>query len=65
MARIDTAKLRAQVWEAALRADEVRRDPAVTKAAKGARTDCVQAYRSVSVLAREATAAWRRSASAT
>jgi hypothetical protein len=64
MARIDTAKLRAQVGNVAVRTDRVRRDPAVTKAAQEAGGDCAQAYRSVSALAREVGAAWRRSASA-
>lgn len=41
-------------------ADEVRRDPAVVKAAKRFAEDSAQALRSGGALAREAQSSWRR-----
>jgi hypothetical protein len=60
MARLNTALLVVQVTEAARHVDEVRRDPAVNKAADQAWTDIKQASRSISALAAETRAAWAR-----
>ncbi|WP_205351530.1 hypothetical protein [Mycobacterium bourgelatii] len=62
MARINTALLIAQ--QAAIVADRanfVRQDPAVVKAAKQARADLVQAGRSATTLLQETLASWQRS----
>jgi hypothetical protein len=62
MARIDTARLVLQVTEIGDRANFVRHDPAVVKAAKQARADIAQAGHSTYALLRETRAAWERSA---
>lgn len=62
MARINNAVLIAQVALAADRANFVRQDPAVVKAAKQAFADVGQAGRSVAVLAEEARVSWQRHA---
>lgn len=60
MARLNTALLVMQVTEAVRHVDEVRRDPAVDKAADQAWTDIKQASRSISALATETKSAWAR-----
>jgi len=63
MARINTLFLAAQVAGAAegvARANRVRQDPAVVKAAKTAMVDVAQAGRSVSKFAYETQSSWRR-----
>jgi hypothetical protein len=62
MALLKTALLIAQATEFAERANFVREDPAVAKAARTARVDVTQAVRSTSALMREMRAAWRGSA---
>ncbi len=62
MARIDAALLAAQAAVVADRANFVRKDPAVVKAAKQAAADVRQSLRSISELTAEASAAWQRSA---
>ncbi len=62
MGRINTALLIAEAVGAADRANLVRQDPAVVKAAKQALADTVQAGRSTTALILETRAAWRRSA---
>lgn len=62
MGRIDTALLVLQATDIGVRANFVRHDPAVVKAAKEARADIAQAGRSTNVLIRETRAVWRRSA---
>ena len=62
MARINNAVLIAQVALAADRANLVRQDPAVVKAAKQAFADVGQAGRSVAVLVEEARGSWQRHA---
>jgi hypothetical protein len=62
MARINTAVLIAQAAVvAADRANFVRQDPAVVKAAKQAWADFAQAGRSASTLLQETHASWQRS----
>lgn len=60
MASIKTAELIAQVAIVADRANFVRQDPAVVKAAKQARADFAQAGRSANSLLQEALASWQR-----
>ncbi|MDP7704883.1 hypothetical protein [Mycobacterium sp. TY815] len=60
MARINTAVLIAEVAIVADRANFVRQDPAVVKAAKQARADFAQAVRSANNLLQEALASWQR-----
>jgi hypothetical protein len=63
MAHINTAVLLAQQAAiVAARANFVRQDPAVVKAAKQARVDFAQAGRSANTLVQETRASWRRSA---
>ncbi|MET9605219.1 hypothetical protein ABZZ17_09140 [Streptomyces sp. NPDC006512] len=59
MPRVNLAQLAAAV-AVVQAADEVRRDPAVVKAAKQFREDSVRAFRSGGALAREAQSSWRR-----
>jgi hypothetical protein len=61
MARVNTAVLIAQAASVADRANFVRQDPAVVKAAKQARADVAQAGRSANTLLQEARASWQRS----
>jgi hypothetical protein len=61
MARIDTAVLIAQAAMVADRANFVRQDPAVVKAAKQALADVAQAGRSANTLLQETLASWQRS----
>lgn len=61
MARLNTALLIMQATEVADRANFVRKDPAVVKAAKVAREDIVRAGRSTYTLAQETRSAWDRS----
>lgn len=63
MARIDTMRLVAQVGDTALRANEVRQDPAVEKKAHEAWGDIQSAARSVAALGFEVGSAWRRTES--
>lgn len=58
MARINTAVL---IVQAAGRANFVRQDPAVVKAAKQAAVDLAQAGRSANGLVQETLNSWRRS----
>jgi hypothetical protein len=60
MARINVNEFSAQAGGFAYRANQVRTDPAVVKAAKDAWGDVKDAGHSCSVLAREANAAWQR-----
>lgn len=60
MARVNTARLAAQASDFALRADFVRTDPAVVKAAREASRDIAQAGRSTRTLIRESRSAWLR-----
>ena len=63
MARINTLRLAVHavgVAEGIARANYVRQDPAVVKAAKVAMTDIAQAGRSAGNLAREIQSAWSR-----
>lgn len=63
MARINTLSLAVQVAgvaEGIARANRVRQDPAVVKAAKVAMVDIAQAGRSVGNFAYEARSSWRR-----
>jgi hypothetical protein len=60
MGRIQTAKLAYDVAGAVYRANLVRQDPAVVKAAKQARDDWRQAGRSTAELGREVQSAWQR-----
>lgn len=62
MAHINTALLVAQATDFAGRANEVRQDPAVIKAAQEALVDIAQAGRSATALSRELRSAWQRSA---
>ena len=64
MARININEFSAQAGGLAYRANQVRTDPAVVKAAQDAWSDVKDASHSCSVLAREANAAWQRSRSA-
>jgi hypothetical protein len=61
IAHMKAAILIAQVASAADRANLVRQDPAVLKAAKQALTNVVQAGRSTNDLFLDTRAAWRRS----
>lgn len=63
MARINTLSLAVQVAgvaEGITRANRVRQDPAVVKAAKVAMIDIAQAARSVGNLAYETRSSWKR-----
>lgn len=60
MARLNTALLVMQVTDVARHVDEVRRDPAVHKAADQAWVDIKQATRSIFALATETKGAWAR-----
>jgi hypothetical protein len=60
MARINRALLAAQVGDNVYRANLVRKDPAVVKAASQAKADTDQALRSVGALVREAGHSWAR-----
>ena len=60
MARINTAVLIAQAAVMADRANFVRQDPAVVKAAKQARADFAQAGRSAGILFQETRASLQR-----
>ncbi len=66
MSHIDTLRLAleiaAQVGDVARRADHVRKEPAVRKAARKAADDVAVAGRSIVELAHETSTAWRRSA---
>lgn len=62
MARINISEFSGQAGGVAYRANQVRTDPAVVKAAKDAWADVKDASHSCSVLASEANAAWHRSA---
>ena len=64
MSRININEFSAQAGGLAFRANQVRTDPAVVKAAQDAWGDVRDASRSCSVLAKEANAAWRRSRTA-
>lgn len=61
MARINTALLIAQAAVNVERANFVRQDPAVVKAAKQALTDGAQAGHSVVVFLQETRSSWQRS----
>lgn len=61
MTRLKTAELITTATYVADRANQVRQDPAVIKAAKEAWTDAKQAGRSMTALAQESQSAWRRS----
>lgn len=61
MSRINAAVLVAQAVRAGERANFVRHDPAVVKAAKQAFSDATQAARSTTELLLETRAAWQRS----
>ena len=60
MARININEFSAQAGGLASRANQVRTDPAVVKAAQDAWVDLKDARSSCVVLAREANAAWQR-----
>ena len=60
MARININEFSAQAGGLASRANQVRTDPAVVKAAQDAWVDLKDASNSCAVLAREANAAWQR-----
>ena len=62
MSRINISEFSGQAGGLAYRANQVRTDPAVVKAAKDAWGDVKDASHSCAVLAREANAAWHRSA---
>jgi hypothetical protein len=64
MSRINLNELSAQAGGLAYRANQVRTDPAVVKAAQDAWADVRDASRSCTVLAREAGAAWQRTRTA-
>jgi hypothetical protein len=64
MARININEFSAQAGGVASRANYVRTDPAVVKAAQDAWADVKDARTSCAVLAREANAAWQRSRTA-
>jgi hypothetical protein len=61
MSRINVNEFSAQAGGLAYRANQVRTDPAVVKAAKDAWGDVKDAGHSCTVLARETNAAWQRS----
>lgn len=60
MAALNKAKLIAQVADCVYRADTVRRDPAVRKAAHRFAEDLSQAAKSLVKLGNEARTAWHR-----
>lgn len=61
MARINTQRLAQQAISGVYRGDQVRRDPAVRKAARRASDDLEQALRSSIEFVQEARASWQRS----
>lgn len=61
MSHINTTRLIAEATHLAYRADYVRQDPAVIKAAKTAVRDISQAARSTVDLAQEVSQSWMRS----
>jgi hypothetical protein len=61
MSRINLNEFSSQAGGLAYRANLVRTDPAVVKAAQDAWSDVRDASRSCALLAREANAAWQRS----
>lgn len=61
MSRININEFSAQAGGLAFRANQVRTDPAVVKAAQDAWGDVKDASRSCSVLVKETKAAWHRS----
>jgi hypothetical protein len=64
MSRINLNEFGAQAGGMAYRANQVRTDPAVVKAAQDAWRDVKDARDSCAVLARETSAAWQRSRTA-
>lgn len=60
MAGLNTARLVMQATDIGWRANNVRRDPAVVKAASVAGADIAQAANSTYALVREISGAWRR-----
>lgn len=60
MPRLDLTQLALAAAQNIQTADDVRRDPAVVKAAKQFAEDGAQALRSGGALAREAQSSWRR-----
>ncbi|MFB7554474.1 hypothetical protein [Streptomyces brevispora] len=60
MSRLNLAHLTLTAAQNIQTADEVRRDPAVVKAAKQFAEDSGQAFRSGGELVREAQSSWRR-----
>ena len=64
MARINLNEFSAQAGGLAYRANQVRTDPAVVQAAQDAWRDVKVARDSVTVLAREGSAAWQRTRTA-
>ena len=64
MSRINLNEFSAQAGGLAYRANQVRTDPAVVKAAQDAWRDLKDARESCTVLARETSAAWQRSRTA-
>ncbi|MGP3734487.1 hypothetical protein ACTWJ9_14875 [Streptomyces sp. GDS52] len=60
MSRLNLAHLTLTAAQNIQTADEVRRDPAVVKAAKQFAEDSAQAFRSGGALVREAQSSWRR-----
>ncbi len=63
MSRINISEFSGQAGGVAYRANQVRTDPAVVKAAKDAWDDIKDVRQSCAVLAQEANASWQRSAS--
>lgn len=61
MSHVNTTRLIAEATHLVYRADYVRQDPAVIKAAKTAASDISQAARSTVDLAQEISASWMRS----
>ncbi|MFD5131276.1 MULTISPECIES: hypothetical protein [Streptomyces] len=59
MSRLNLTQLALTAAQNIQTADEVRRDPAVVKAAKQFAEDSAQAFRSGVALAREAQSSWR------
>ncbi|MFC1227632.1 MULTISPECIES: hypothetical protein [Streptomyces] len=60
MSRLNLAHLTLTAAQNIQTVDEVRRDPAVVKAAKQFAEDSAQAFRSGGALVREAQSSWRR-----
>ncbi|MFD6275199.1 hypothetical protein ACFWFI_06460 [Streptomyces sp. NPDC060209] len=60
MPRLNLAHLTLTAAQNIQTADDVRRDPAVIKAAKQFAEDSVQTFRSGTALAREVQSSWRR-----